>query len=521
MSRNDVEVKIKSFKELMELKISIPNFQRSYVWTDKNLEKLLSDFEESESNKKNEYYMGTILLYANENKYEIIDGQQRITTLTILYNILYQFPENFKLEFSSQESINNIIKAKEYFKTNTSRIENIKTIFEKLKFTIITTTSQDEAFTFFDTQNSRGVKLKAIDLLKSHHLRAIYDINRQRISAKKWEKIENTKLGFIRQNNDFIDELFKYILYRSRVWRGNHKNIVNIELSARVQNEKIKYEFEKGNNTNVIQLYPHHKNMFVHSIDIDDDEEEYILDFRWKQYRHKPKDLPFSIRQPISKGLEFFLYVEKYAQIIEFLNSDSRNIFAYKEFYDEVINNSSFSIYLREFFILAIVCYYDKFEHHRLFEFALWLEYILGAIRIKQSMIVEKTTPKVIRELPYNIIDMILSAYTPVEIIDFLKSIEKFGDSNEAILKIYSKDDKKIIRHLAKLQKLKFTSNSKVLTLQDFQYHWIEFCKKPIKPKSIRDRYEKSILEYYNQGLELENLEGKRTWIDEKVKNVK
>lgn len=488
LNESIVNVDVKTFNQLMELTINIPDFQRSYVWTSKNLEKLISDFEESQHNNKNEYYMGTLLLYNSNSEYEIIDGQQRITTLTILYKMLREFPKNFKLEFSSQESINNIIKANEFFKINEERIENIKNIFDKLKFTIIITSSQDEAFTFFDTQNSRGVKLKAIDLLKSHHLRAIYDIDRQRISAKKWEQIENTKNGFIRPNNDFIDELFKYILYRSRVWRGNHKNIVNIELSDRIQNEKIKYEFEKGTHKDIIQLYPHHKNMFVHSIDIDD-EEEYILDFRWKQYRHKPKDLPFSIRQPISKGLEFFLYVEKYAQIIEFLNSDNRNISEYKEFYIEVVNNSSFSIYLREFFILAIVCYYDKFEHHKLFEFSLWLEYILGAIRIKQSMIVEKTTPKVIRELPYNIIDMILSAYIPADIIDFLKSIDQldYKINTSSILNIYT---------------FKNISGS-------------------IDANSMRDRYKKSILKYYNQKQELENLLNKKKWIEEKVKNVK
>ena len=114
---------------------------------------------------------------------------------------------------------------------------DLKNIFEKLKFTVIITTSEDEAFTFFDTQNSRGVKLKAIDLLKAHHLRAINNNERQKVSAKKWEKIENTKNGFIRKDSDFIDELFKYILYRARVWRGNKSGIVDIESSERIQNE--------------------------------------------------------------------------------------------------------------------------------------------------------------------------------------------------------------------------------------------------------------------------------------------
>ena len=455
-----INVEMKTFIDLFDIKLTIPDFQRSYVWTNENLQKILNDFEEFISSKKDEYYMGTILLFKNKDAYEIIDGQQRITTLTILYSVIADMPipNNFQLSFSSQESINNIIEAKKYFlkKIKTKEINNdLINIFEKLKFTVITTTSQDEAFIFFDTQNSRGVKLKAIDLLKAHHLRAISDHYRQIISAKKWEKIENTKKGFIRENSDFIDELFKYILYRSRVWRGNKTGIIDIELSERIQNEKIKAEFEKGHQANTIKLYPHHKNMFVHSIDIDENE-EYILDFRWKQYQHKPKDLPFSLRQPISKGLEFFLFVEKYAQIVDFLNKDSNEILEYRGFYKDVINNSSFSVYLREFFTLCVVCYYDKFEHYKLFEFGLWLEYILGAIRLQQSMIVEKTIPKVVRDMPYNIIDIILGAYTPNEIIDYLKSIE----INETYEKYKLDEDEN-------------------------------------KQTSIRDRYIKSIIKYF------------------------
>lgn len=417
--QSNVQVKMYTFEELSKIQLSIPDFQRSYVWKNENLKKLLNDFYEFIESNSDEYYMGTILLFKNDSEHEIIDGQQRITTLIILYAMNSKFPGNFQLSFSSQESINNIINAKKYFEENKEKINQIKDIFKKLKFTVITTSSQDEAFTFFDTQNSRGVKLKAIDLLKAHHLRAIKDNERQKVSAKKWEKIENTKEGFLRTNSDFIDELFKYVLYRSRVWRGNQSYVVNIESSDRIQNEKIKLEFEKGHQSDTIQLYPHHKNMFVHSIDIDENE-EYILDFRWKQYHHKPKDLPFSLRQPISKGLEFFLFVEKYAQIVEFLRNDNNQIAKYRDFYKKVISDSSFSVYLREFFILCVVCYYDKFEHNRLYEFSLWLEYILGAIRIRQSMIVERTIPKAIRdELSNNIIDVILGAYTSNEVIAF------------------------------------------------------------------------------------------------------
>ena len=95
-------------------------------------------------------------------------------------------------------------------------------------------------------------------------------------------------------------------------------------------------------------------------------------------------------------------------------------------------------------------------------------------------MIVERTIPKMIRELPYNIIDIILGSYTSDEVIEFLKSIEKID--NEKIETIYS-----------------FEKTDK---------------------NSIRDRYIESILNYYGHK-ELKNLQNKRIWIEQRLKNAK
>ncbi len=64
-----INVGMKTFDDLLSLKLSIPDFQRSYVWKESNLKKLINDFEEFLSSNKDEYYMGTILLYRN------IDGE--------------------------------------------------------------------------------------------------------------------------------------------------------------------------------------------------------------------------------------------------------------------------------------------------------------------------------------------------------------------------------------------------------------------------------------------------------------
>lgn len=61
----------------------VPDYQREYVWeADKQVEQLLVDITEAYDNdSKKEYFIGTTVVYNNNGQYELIDGQQRTTTL--------------------------------------------------------------------------------------------------------------------------------------------------------------------------------------------------------------------------------------------------------------------------------------------------------------------------------------------------------------------------------------------------------------------------------------------------------
>ncbi len=72
---------------------SIPNYQRDYAWKDKNFWDLWEDLEEAiEYNKKgHRHFIGTMVVAKNEdnkNLYDIIDGQQRTTTIFMLLHVL-------------------------------------------------------------------------------------------------------------------------------------------------------------------------------------------------------------------------------------------------------------------------------------------------------------------------------------------------------------------------------------------------------------------------------------------------
>ena len=78
----------------------IPDYQRPYAWEDTECQTLWEDiftFAFPDNNKDNfnsendEYFLGPIVTFKNEdNKMEIIDGQQRLTTLMLLLRAFYE-----------------------------------------------------------------------------------------------------------------------------------------------------------------------------------------------------------------------------------------------------------------------------------------------------------------------------------------------------------------------------------------------------------------------------------------------
>ncbi|ENG0235944.1 DUF262 domain-containing protein [Burkholderia multivorans] len=65
----------------------VPDYQREYVWTDKEVHQLLDDIDEQiDAGTTREYFIGTVLVSPTDQKnhYEVIDGQQRLTTFFLL-----------------------------------------------------------------------------------------------------------------------------------------------------------------------------------------------------------------------------------------------------------------------------------------------------------------------------------------------------------------------------------------------------------------------------------------------------
>ena len=86
----------------------VPDYQREYVWTDKEVQQLMEDINEQiDVSSSREYFIGTVLVSPTreKNHYEVIDGQQRLTTFFLLLCALRHL---FRGELQSQ-TINGLV----------------------------------------------------------------------------------------------------------------------------------------------------------------------------------------------------------------------------------------------------------------------------------------------------------------------------------------------------------------------------------------------------------------------------
>ena len=163
---------------------------------------------------------------------------------------------------------------------------------------MITVEREDLAFTFFDTQNHRGVPLNATDLLKAYHLRAVSGTDKtdtealQKICAQRWESVQAA--GPQRQMNqrqDFAPVLFNHFLWRARNWRGS--KCIEREDHDRLL-ETFQHKSISDQNSDEIPLYPGHRNQFASSLTLQGCD-DYQLALSPVQVGWNSASLPFTL----------------------------------------------------------------------------------------------------------------------------------------------------------------------------------------------------------------------------------
>ena len=72
-----------------QMQYAIPIYQRNYAWGHEEIMNLIDDVNQAQSNKKERYYIGTLVTFKSaDNLYEVIDGQQRLTTIYLILRAL-------------------------------------------------------------------------------------------------------------------------------------------------------------------------------------------------------------------------------------------------------------------------------------------------------------------------------------------------------------------------------------------------------------------------------------------------
>jgi len=291
---NQIDSEKLLIKEIFERWYKIPNYQRPYVWGKDQITDLLDDISYAlQQNDKAEYFLGSTVFQTKKDEDgeyvedDVLDGQQRLTTLFLLTatirdltsnkslketceKIIYQnanefdgTPERIRIIFDIREDVkefvndfikntngtqdseklktardktddlsiknmvNTIFEIKNYFQDATVTIEEFfKFLNNKVILIYVASESLEDAFRMFTILNSRGVKLRNSDILKAENLRLV-SLNNQKKYAKHWEEIEN----YFKEDFDVFLSHIRTVLVKEKarlnLYDEYEKNIYN------------------------------------------------------------------------------------------------------------------------------------------------------------------------------------------------------------------------------------------------------------------------------------------------------
>ena len=358
VKRND-DLCIVTIRELMEHKeppkqnLGIPEYQRPYKWSPQSVLTLINDIYTAFKNNMLEYRIGTVVLHKTPTQLNLVDGQQRLTTLSILFFAISELGNNIsKLssslldakynELSSEAIVRNLsVIRKRLLDFEKQELEDYSNyLLDHCTVVKIVTKDEQEAFQFFDSQNSRGKALAPHDLLKSYHLR---EMNDESESVKidivtVWESIKQSEL-----ENLFADNLFPLIR-----WYRN-KNGLNYSINQIGAFKGIK----KSNNYN-FSIYNKASNLYV---------EKFNYDGLYEIVSSEALN-QFQLTQPLIAGTRFFKYTQHYLNLYKTL--EKRIFHSFNA--EEIIQSGSGDTYIYNLFINILIFYVDRFNINSLTE---------------------------------------------------------------------------------------------------------------------------------------------------------
>jgi uncharacterized protein with ParB-like and HNH nuclease domain len=245
----------KSVHDLLVNKYTIDHYQREYKWETKQIQELLEDltgsflenYEEDHPRERvakyGRYFLGSIIISKKSGENYIVDGQQRLTSLTLLLIYLRNLQRDLEMESNIDSLILSVKFGKKSFNLDveertpaleslfdgtpfdeTNQPESVQTILaryrdigelfpteisgkalpyfvdwliENVDLVEITAYSDDDAYTIFETMKDRGLSLTPADMLKGFLIARITDSDRKTAANDLWKQrtLELSSLG--------------------------------------------------------------------------------------------------------------------------------------------------------------------------------------------------------------------------------------------------------------------------------------------------------------------------------------
>lgn len=300
-------------KSIENISLTIPNYQRPYKWSAKNVIQLLDDIIHAKSENKKTYRVGTLILHYDNvqgHVYNIVDGQQRTITFSLLLHALDSSSQIAFLKQSLADNPHNLRNIPNNFRALERRVNNIGDervkndlldyVKNNCELIVVITENLSEAFQFFDSQNARGKKLYPHDLLKAYHLREMngLDLAETEKVVKGWEDLKQKQLA----------TLFSDYLYRIKEWSKGNK--------AGELNEHNIHKFKgitRQDNYPYAQFY---KGAFAYADEVNQSSVPFVTGMRNLK--------PFQLDTPIVAGKPFFDFAKHYFEILEDIQNNDK-----------------------------------------------------------------------------------------------------------------------------------------------------------------------------------------------------
>jgi len=350
-----VKTEVVVLSDLLQRELTIPPYQRPYKWQFQHVTQMLDDLIQNRS--KENYRLGTVVLHADQAT-NIVDGQQRLLTLSLMTKVLDQHekfrPKLLDHEFDSQVTIRQlkqnyaVIQRRTMQLSSGARAELLDFLLNRCQLICITLNDLGEAFQFFDSQNSRGKELEPYDLLKAFHLRQMEScIPQERIDCVTyWE--DEVRRDTDKTAKNRLHVIIADILFPLRRWSQG--------LSGMTFNRSGIAAF-KG-----LDLYAT-TYRFADPLRMIDTKVESFNNSSKLETSANQVSYPFLVDQTLINGKRFFEFIRHYSDLYQalFIDGNPRMSDVLYTINNYEGRNRVGDQYVRDLFFCTVLYYVDKF----------------------------------------------------------------------------------------------------------------------------------------------------------------